>query len=1047
MKKLSFFLFLFLLNIAVFAQKTANTPQNSKFTVDSSLYNGMQFRLVGAFRGGRSAAVTGTLADDRTFYMGSTGGGVWKTQDGGETWNNISDGFFGGSIGAVSVSDSDPNMIYVGGGEKTLRGNMSYGYGMFKSFDAGKTWQKLGLERSRHISRIRIHPQNPNIVWVAVLGNAFANDAERGVFMTEDGGKTWQKTLYVSDKAGAVDLVVDPKNPRILYASLWQVRRKPHTFESGGEDSGLYKSTDGGKTWSNISRKKGLPAKSTLGIIGVTVSPQNSNRVWALVEASDGGLFESQDAGETWTKINEHRSIRQRAWYYTRLYADPQQEEVLYILNVDLHRSKDGGKTFETIDTPHGDHHDFWINPRNNNTLIVGDDGGAQVSFNKGKSFSTYHNQPTAQYYRVTTDNSFPYRIYVAQQDNSTLRIRHRSNNQGITEKDWEITAGGESGHIAPDPKNNEVVYGGSYGGYLTRFDHRNGEDRLVDVYPNNVIGAAGKDIKYRFQWNFPIFFSPHDPNTLYCAAQHLFRSQNDGQSWEMISPDLTRNDTTKLLASGGAITKDNTSVEMYCTIFAACESALEKGTLWTGSDDGLIHVSRDAGKNWTNVTPPKTMLPEWTQINSIEPHPFEKGGLYVAATLYKGGDFKPYLFRTTDYGKTWVKITNGIDNEHFTRVIRADKTRKGLLWAGTESGLYVSFDDGSTWQAFQLNLPIVPITDMTWKDNDLIVATQGRSLWILDDLSPLQKMQNEDLAKNIVLYPSKPAWRYRGGTGNGITVGKNPKNGAIFHFYCKNVMDSTVNVRFDILEKNGKLIRSFRNNAKPEELEKNKVWGKIEAKKGFNEFAWDMMYPSFATFKGLILWGGSGSFVWALPDTYKAKLVVGKDSTEIEFELRKAPNIETSDADLKAQFDFLVDIRDKVDETHQTILSIRKTRTQLNDLKSKMDKEKHKDLLEKINTVSKQITSVEENLYATKLQSGQDVLNYSIRLNNKLSILGQGIGGGQYKPTDQSVSVKNELIGLINKELAIWKTIKTVEIPALNEAVRKAEVPVIKVE
>jgi len=1043
MKKSILFLLLIFLEISVFAQKNNTNP---KFTVDSALYNRMEYRLIGAFRGGRSAAVAGTVADERTFYMGGTGGGVWKTDDAGQTWKNISDKYFGGSIGAIAVSESEPNILYVGGGEKTVRGNVSFGYGMFKSFDAGKTWQKIGLEKSRHISRIRIHPKNPDIVYAAVLGNLYGDDENRGVYMSQDGGKTWQKTLYVSPKAGAVDLVIDPNNPLVLYASLWQVRRKQHTFESGGADSGLYKSTDGGKTWTTISKKKNLP-KGILGIIGITVSPQNSNRLWALIEASDGGLFSSNDAGETWTKINESRELRQRAWYYTRLYADPQQEDVLYILNVDFHRSKDGGKSFETIETPHGDHHDLWINPKNNNIMVIGDDGGGQVSTNKGKSFSTYHNQATAQYYRVVTDNSFPYRIYVAQQDNSTLRIKHRSNGSGIGESDWQITAGGESGHIAPDPKNNEIVYGGSYGGYLTRLDHTNNEERQVDVYPSNVIGAAGKDIRFRFQWNFPIFFSVHDPKVLYCAAQHLFRSDDDGHSWQMISPDLTRNDTTRLMASGGQITKDNTGVEMYCTIFAACESPLEKELLWTGSDDGLIHVSKDNGKTWNNVTPPKNLMPEWIQINSIEPHPFQKGGLYVAATLYKGNDYRPYLYKTLDYGKTWTKITNGIGEEHFTRVIRADQTRQGLLYAGTESGMYISFDDGANWQPFQLNLPIVPITDLTIKDNDLIVATQGRSLWILDDITPLQKMQNQDLNKNFVLYPPRAAWRFRGGQGDGITTGKNPKNGVFFNFFVKNEIDSTQKIRLDILDKNGMLIRSFRNNLKPEELEKDKTLGKIEAKKGFNQFAWDMFYPTFTTFKGLVLWGGSSPFVWALPDSYKAKLVIGKDSSEVDFVLKKAPNINTSEQDLKEQFEFLTQIRNKVDQTHRSILDIRKTRTQLNDLKTKMDKTQNKELLDKIDALNKKITAVEENLYQTKLQSGQDILNYSIRLNNKLSILGQGVAGGQYKPTESSIKVKDELIGLIDKELAIWESVKTTEIPTLNEAVRTAQIPAVKLD
>jgi len=654
--------------------------------IDTSVFSNLQYRHIGPFRGGRSAAVCGVIDNPDLYYMGATGGGIWKTENAGETWVNISDGYFGGSIGAVEVAPSDPNIIYVGGGEKTVRGNVSYGYGIWKSVDAGETWEYKALKEGQNIPRIRVHPKNPNIVYAAVLGHVFGPNKERGVYKSTDGGETWEQVLFVNKDAGAVDLIIDPFNPRILFATTWRMRRTAYSLESGGEGSGLWKSTDGGDTWQNISENKGLP-EGTLGIIGITASPVKRNRLWAIIENKDGGVFRSEDAGKTWQKTNSDRNLRQRAWYYSRIYADTENADKVYVLNVQFWVSNDGGKTFNSINTtPHGDHHDLWINPENANYMVIADDGGAQVSLDGARNFSTYMNQPTAQFYRVTTDNHFPYRIYAAQQDNSTVRIQHRSFSGGITEDHWESTAGGESGHIAPDPENPDIVYGGSYGGYLVRLNHKTGERRMINVWPDNPMGWGAKDLKYRFQWNFPILFSVHDNNTLYTAAQVLFKTTNEGQSWEQISHDLTRNDTTKMESSGGPITKDNTSVEYYGTIFAVCESATQPDVIWCGSDDGLIHVTRDGGKNWKNVTPPSSIMPEWTMINCLEPHPTEKGGVYVAATSYKNDDFTPYLYKTTDFGQTWTLITNGIPESHFTRVIRADKNRHGLLYSGTES-------------------------------------------------------------------------------------------------------------------------------------------------------------------------------------------------------------------------------------------------------------------------------------------------------------------------------------------------------------------------
>ncbi|MDC0654683.1 glycosyl hydrolase, partial [Flavobacteriaceae bacterium] len=726
------YLFFLVSTTFIFFSLNANTVNNSNIGFDKheNEFGALEYRLIGPFRGGRSAAVTGVPNKPNLYYFGATGGGVWKTQDGGNKWENISDGFFGGSIGSVSVAKSDPNVIYVGGGEKTVRGNVSSGYGVWKSLDAGKTWNFSGLKNSRHIPRITIDPNNHDIVYAGVLGNIYKSSDERGLYKSVDGGKNWKKILYSNEDSGVVDLIIDPTNSRVIYASTWNVRRTPYSLSSGGKGSALWKSEDSGDTWKEISLNKGFP-DSTLGIIGVTVSPVNNEKVWAIVENKDkGGLYLSNDGGESWELINNERKLRQRAWYYTRVYADTQDENLVYVLNVRYHKSTDSGKSFKTYNAPHGDHHDLWISPENPERMIIGDDGGAQVSYDRGESWSTYMNQPTSQFYRVTTDNSFPYRIYAAQQDNSTIRINHRSLNGSITESDWEPTAGGESAHIAVDPLNNEIIYGGSYDGFLTRVNHESGSVRAINVWPDNPMGHGAEGMKYRFQWNFPIIFSKHNPKKLYTFSNQVHVTENEGQSWDIISPDLTRNDPNKLKSSGGPITQDNTSVEYYCTIFAAQESPLKEGLIWVGSDDGLVHLTKNAGETWDNITPKK--MPEWMMINSIEPSSFDEGTCYIAGTKYKTGDFKPYIYKTTDFGKTWKKITNGINEEHFTRVVREDPENKNILYSGTETGMYISLDAGQNWQSFQLNLPIVPITDLTIKDNSLIVATQGRSLWIL---------------------------------------------------------------------------------------------------------------------------------------------------------------------------------------------------------------------------------------------------------------------------------------------------------------------------
>ena len=1007
---------------------------------DPACFASLKYRCIGPFRGGRSAAVCGVPGKPLLFYFGATGGGVWRTTDGGATWENISDGFFGGSIGAVAVSQADPNVIYVGGGEVTVRGNVSHGSGMWKSTDAGRTWKSIGLTDAHHIPRIRIHPKNPDLVYVAALGHLHGPNEERGVYRSRDGGKTWERILFANADAGAVDLILDPNNPRILYASTWRVRRTPYSLESGGEGSALWKSTDGGDTWTDITGRPGLP-RGTIGIIGVAVSPVDSQRVWAMVEAAEGGLFRSDDGGKTWTRINKDRSLRQRAWYYSRVYAGPKNREEVYVLNVRFWKSLDGGKTFSSIRTPHGDHHDLWIDPDEPERMIVGDDGGAQVTFNGGKQWSTYMNQPTAQFYRVTTDNHFPYRVYGAQQDNSTVRIVHRSDGFTIGERDWEPTAGGESGHIAPDPKDPEIVYGGSYGGYLARYNHRTKEVRLINVWPDNPLGHGAADLKYRFQWNFPLFFSPHDPNKLYAAANVLFQTTNGGQSWTVISPDLTRNDKSKQGPSGGPITKDNTSVEYYCTIFAAAESPLEPGVLWVGSDDGLIHLSRDGGKNWKNVTPPD--LPEWSRINSIEVHPTIKGGLYVAATRYQHDDFRPYLYKTTDYGRTWTRITQGIADNHFTRVIRADPKRPGLLYAGTENGMYISFDDGVHWQPFQLNLPIVPITDLAVKNDDLVVATQGRSFWILDDLTLLHQLRPDSANEAMRLYQPRPTYRLRsGGTSTPPkTAGQNPPGGVVIHYWLKDKPAKDQRIVLEFLEKDGQVIRRFSTDAK-------KTSDRLKPKKGMNRFVWNMRYPSAETFPGMIIWGGGLQGPRVVPGTYRARLTVGEKKQEVELRIVADPRSEATPDDYIAQFRFLLEVRDKLTATHRAIKQIRDVRQQINQITSRLkDRPDAQDIRDLAKAITKEMTQVEEALYQTKNQSRQDPLNYPIRLNNRLSALASTVAVGNKRPTDQAVAVKNELFSAIDAELSKLKRIIETDLPRFNHLVRERQVPAIFVE
>ncbi|MGI8788246.1 MAG: VPS10 domain-containing protein [Pyrinomonadaceae bacterium] len=1042
--------------------KFAPTPQSSPTPTASPTPNpkpnnplkNFQYRQIGPFRGGRVGAVVGVPTQPNVYYFGATGGGVWKTTDGGINWFPVSDEYFKtGSVGAIDVSVSDPNIIYVGMGEETLRGNVSHGDGVYKSVDGGKSWKFVGLGDTRQIGRIRVNPKNPDIAYVAAIGHLWASNQERGVFRTKDGGKTWEKILFRNSDTGANDIVLDPTNPNTIYATFWQIRRTPWGFESGGAGSGIFKSTDGGDSWTEITGNKGLPS-GILGKIGITVSPLNSNRIWAIVEAKDGGLYRSDDAGDTWQKVSDNPNIRQRPWYYTRVYADTQQPDTVYVLNVQFQKSIDGGRTFTTVGTPHGDNHDLWIAPNDNARMIEGNDGGANVSTDGGKNW-TEEDQPTAQFYRVILDNDFPYHIYGAQQDNSTIKIASRTADFAITDKDWYDVGGGESGWIAPHPDNSDIIFAGSYDGLLTRYDYKAKQLRDVNVYPDNTMGAGADAAKYRFQWSFPILFSPHKTDgkaVLYAGANVLFRSLDEGQTWQAMSPDLTRNDKSKQVSTGGEISKDNTSVEYYDTIFTVAESPVTQGVIWTGSDDGLVYVTRDNGKNWDKVTPKG--MPEWIQINSIEASPFDAGAAYVAATAYKTDDYKPYLFKTTDYGKSWKKIVSGIANDAFTRVVREDPNRRGFLYAGTETGMYYSRDDGENWQSLRLNLPVVPITDLAIhkREMDLVVATQGRSFYVLDNLPILYKLADAQKA-DAFLFKPEDAYRTPGAGGFQLPAtaafGANPPNGAVVNYYLKS---KPKEISLEFLDASGKLIRKYNGKEKPEnaptDAPPQRRGGSDEpnlpTEIGLNQFVWNFRYPNATMIPGLILWGGSLAGPRVAPGVYQVRFSVdGKTISTENFTVKADPRLATTQEEFQKQFDFLLKTRDKLSATHEAILEIKDLRKQLEDLSARL-KPEQKDLREKAADINKKMTAVEEELNQTKIKSGQDALNFPIRLNNKLAALASSVDSADYAPTAQAFEVYNDITGKIDAQLAMLERIKTEDIAAFNRMFAEKNLPVI---
>ena len=1033
------------------SKKPTPLEQPKEKTLSDEL-SGLQFRDIGPYRGGRSTAVTGVRGQPLTFYFGGSGGGVWKTTDGGSNWEAMSDkDFKTGCVGSIAVSESDPNVVYAGMGESPIRGNVSHGDGVYKSTDSGHTWKNMGLGDTYQISRVIVHPHDPGLVYVAALGHVWGPNSERGIYRSEDGGKTWKKILFVDDKTGASDLSMDPNNPRVLYAAFWQAYRKPWTLESGGPGSSLYKSTDGGDTWKKLT-ENGLPA-GPWGRVGVAASPARAGRVFAMVEAEKdkGGLYRSDDWGEKWTHVSDSHAIRQRAWYYSWIFPDTKNADIVYQMNVEFLKSSDGGKTFRPMPVPHGDNHILWIDPDDSNRMILGNDGGATITYNGGQTWSTQDNQPTAQFYRVIADDRFPYWVYGAQQDNSTVGMPTGVPGfGGITANEWYDVGGGESAWIAPDPRNPEIVYAGGYGGQITRFDRRTRQYREIDPWPQLASGHATRDLKYRFQWNAPIIVSKHDPKVLYFAAQKLMRSTDEGQTWQEASPDLTRNDPDKQGYAGGSITHDITGVEVYDTIFYLAESPIEPGVLWAGTDDGLVHVTRDNTKTWQNVTPKG--MPEWIRINAIDVSSRDKGTAYVAATMYQFDDFRPYLYKTTDYGKTWKKIDSGIPAGAFTRVVREDPVRPGLLYAGTETGLYVSFDDGASWQPLQLNLPVVPITDLAVKNGDLVVATQGRSFWILDDLDSLRGWNREIAGEPVHLFPPRPAVRIQiesveegDGPPQNAAAGKNMPNGVLIDYWLRDKPAEKSKIGIEILA-NGKVIRKFDNEKKdekkaegtdepaPPEPEKEK---KLEPKEGLNRFVWDMRVLKPTLVPKSVINEGDKRPPKVAPGTYQVRLTVDGQSFTQPFEVKANPTVGTSPQDLQAQYALLEEIRDGLSQTHETVLKIRDLKAQVKSVDRHAQKTGKGDATgAKAKALIAKLDAVEGKLINPEIQSNEDDLNYIPKLDHDFAALAAEVASADSKPTAAEAEYYQVLKKQLGAVLAEFQGVVDHDVADFNAAV-----------
>jgi photosystem II stability/assembly factor-like uncharacterized protein len=1008
--------------------------------VDPAYVGAMKWRQIGPFRGGRVVAVSGVPGDPATWYFGGVAGGVWKSTDAGASWKPVFDAQKISSIGAIAVADSDPNVIYAGTGEACPRGNISYGDGVYKSVDAGRTWSNIGLKDTRHIGAVIVNPKNADIVLVAALGHAYGPNEERGVFRSADGGRTWSKVLYKDKDTGAIDVAFDPENPNIVYASLWQMRRQPWNFSSGGPSSGLYKSTDGGVTWKRLEGH-GLPG-GILGRIGVSVAGGGSGRVYALIEAAEGGLFRSDDAGATWSRVNDDHRFRQRAWYFTHIFADPASADVVYVLNTGAFRSTDGGKSFDLMPAPHGDHHALWIDPKDPRHLINGNDGGASISFDGGKAWTAPYNQPTAQFYHVAVDNRFPYRVYGAQQDNSTIAIASRDDDGVIGRQDWFEVGGGESGFIAPDPKDAEIIYANSDSGQMTRYDHRTNNFRDVSVYPLDVSGNGAAGLKYRLQWTEPLFVSPHDSHVLYTAAQMVLRSGDEGRTWKAISPDLTRNDKSKQQPSGGPITLDITSVEYYDTVFALAESPRQQGLLWAGTDDGLIHLTHDDGQHWTDVTPKD--MPAWSMVSLIDPSPHDTASAYAAIDRHKLDDFKPLIYRTHDSGKTWTRIVSGIPDGAYVHAVREDPARKGLLYAGTELGVFFSADDGAHWHPLQLNLPTTPVHDLIIKDNDLVAATHGRSFWILDDVSPLRQtadgIQSDDFhlfrpAQTVKLhYPSQVERR--------LPVGDNPPAGAVIDYYLKSKPAANQEITLEILTADAQPVRRLSNHRK-DSTEQPAEWTDREApadvlpdEAGANRFAWDLRYDDPEQIPGAFYSDDGPHGPLVTPGHYQLRLTVdGKSQTaplEVVLDPRLAGQI--SDREANELEDLSLRTRADIDQLHKAVNQIRATRARLEMIgKRSAADASTKSVIDAAAALIVKMAPIEARLLQVNMAASEDNLRYPNMLNEQYDTFSATLDSEDFGPTDSQRQVFAYLHGELSTQLDLWHRIAIAELPALQ--------------
>jgi photosystem II stability/assembly factor-like uncharacterized protein len=1036
--------FIFVCSISVPAAPSPTpTPAGA---IDEKLFKAMQWRQIGPFRGGRALAIEGVPGEPDTYYFGAVAGGVWKTIDGGANWTPLFDKEPISSIGAIAVAPSDHNVVYAGTGEAAIRGNTTYGTGVFKSIDGGKTWQNVGLKDSRQIGALIVDPRNENVVLVAALGHAFGPSPERGIFRTADGGKSWTKVLSKDENTGGIDIVFDPHNPNIVFAALWQARRQPWFFSSGGPGSGLYRSEDNGVTWKHLEGN-GLP-DGILGKIGIAVSGADSNRVYAIIEAKEGGLYRSDDAGQHWSRVNDDGRFRQRAWYFSKVYADPKSADTVYLLNTGLFRSVDGGKSFNLLPARHGDHHGLWIDPQNPQRIGNANDGGASISTDGGKTWTTQNNQPTAQFYHVAVDNAFPYHIYGAQQDNSNVGIASRTDWGAIGSADWFVAGGGESGFVVPDPRDWHIIYSNDVGQAWVRYDKNKEEVQDISPVPLDNSGHGAVDLAHRFQWVSPLMLSPHNPDVLYTAAECVFKSTDHGQSWTQISGDLTRNDKSKQQPSGGPLTNDITSVEYYDTIFALAESPINKGTIWAGTDDGSVQVKSDDGQHWSNVTP---KMPEWSTVDLIDPSPHDGNTAYVAVDRHKLDDFKPYIFKTTNLGKSWSTIVNGIPDGAYVHAVREDPKKRGLLYAGTELGVFVSFDDGAHWQRLQLNLPVSPIHDLVVKDDDLVVATHGRSFWVLDDLTPIRQLNKQSLTADAILYQPQTALRLHYPTefDRRQPVGDNPPPGAIINYYFKTAPKDEVSL--DILDASGKVVRHFSSKEKkeseqppesPDRVERLKT---IPASEGMNRFAWDLRYDDPVQIPGAFYSDEGPKGPLALPGDYQVKLTVGGKSQTAPLHLAIDPRTKGAEPALQKQFTLSTQVNDRISQLHQTVNEIRDLKSQIQTLHKRFgDDQRLKPALDAADQLDRKMSEVEQRLVQVNMKGSEGNFAFPNMLNERFDTFSHTIDGSDTEPTKPQLDVFQMLSGQLEEQLKKWAQIKNEDVPKVADLIKQANLPAL---